>query len=257
MEGLASGSPSAAQAPDGDVVAEGARVLGAASREGIPLRLLGGVAVALRARGSLPASLERRYGDLDFVTSRAGGKRLQRLFRELSYIPHVSFNALNATERLLFFDEHNDRQVDVFVGSFRMCHEIPLEDRLEVDHTSIPLAELLLTKLQVVELNEKDVRDTVALLHQREVAGGDGEALNGERVAHLCAADWGLWRTITHNLAACRARVADYAVDHAAITHGLDDLLGRIEAAPKSRAWRLRARVGERKRWYELPEERA
>jgi hypothetical protein len=238
-------------------VVEGARVLAAAQREGVPLRLLGGVAVALRAPGGLPPTLARSYGDLDFVTSRAGLKRVQQLFRELAYTPHVSFNALNSKERLLFFDERNDRQVDIFVGSFRMCHEIQLDGRLEVDHTSIPLAELLLTKLQVVELNEKDVRDTVALLHEREVAERDGEALNGHQVARLCAGDWGLWRTITRNLAACASRVRDYEVDHAGIAQRFDELQQRIEREPKSRAWRLRARVGERKRWYELPEERA
>jgi hypothetical protein len=232
-------------------------VLDAAAAAGVPLRLLGGVAVRLRARGELPASLERPYGDLDFVAARGGSKDTQRLFRDAGYEPHTSFNALNSKERLLFFDEENGRQVDVFVGSFRMCHEIPLEDRLEVDEISIPLAELLLTKLQVIELNEKDVRDAVALLHDREVGDADGDAINGGRIAELCASDWGLWRTITHNLDTCRQRVRGYAVDHDAIEGSFDGLLERIEAEPKSRAWRLRAKIGERKRWYELPEERS
>jgi hypothetical protein len=231
-------------------------VLDAATAASVPLRLLGGVAVRLRVRGELPASLERSYGDLDFVAARSSSKDTQRLFRGLGYEPHTSFNALNSKERLLFFDEVNGRQVDVFVGSFRMCHEIPLEGRLEVDDTSIPLAELLLTKLQVIELNEKDVRDAVTLLHDREIGDTDGDTINGGRIAELCSSDWGLWRTITHNLDTCRQRVRTYAVDHEAIEGRFDHLLARIHAEPKSRAWRLRAKVGERKRWYELPEER-
>src|SRR5207247_4413147 len=105
----------------------------------------------------------------------------QRFFRDLGYEPHVSFNALNSKERLLFFDEAHGRQVDVFVGSFRMCHQIPLEKRLEVDETSIPLAELLLTKLQVIELNEKTVGDTVAILHDSDLGSEDGRRGNAAR----------------------------------------------------------------------------
>lgn len=208
----------------------------------------------LRARHGLPSSLHRTYGDLDFVTTRGSSGVVQRFFRDAGYEPHVSFNALNSKERLLFFDTEHDRQVDVFVGAFRMCHEIPLGGRVEVDETSIPLAELLLTKLQVIELNEKDVRDAITILHDRELGEGDGETLNAGRVAALCANDWGLWRTITTNLDDCLARAAQYEID---VRDRLAHLVERIEAEPKSRAWRLRAKIGVRKRWYELPEERA
>jgi len=242
---------------DTDVVTEGARVLAAARDAKLPLRLLGGVAVRLRARNGLPNTLQRTYGDLDFVTKKSASGAAQRFFRDLGYEPHVSFNALNSKERLLFFDEENGRQVDVFVGSFRMCHQIPLEKRLEVDETSIPLAELLLTKLQVYELNEKDVRDAVAILHGRELGSEDGETVNADRAAKLCAEDWGLWRTITRNLEACRRQLDAYGADLAPVGDRIGELEERIEAEPKSRAWRLRAKIGERKRWYELPEERA
>jgi hypothetical protein len=242
---------------EADVVTEGARVLSAATAKHLPLRLLGGVAVRLRARNGLPAALERTYGDLDFVTSRRASGDAQRFFRDLGYEPHVSFNALNSKERLLFFDDANGRQVDVFVGSFRMCHQIPLEKRLEVDETSIPLAELLLTKLQVFELNEKDVRDAVAILHGRELGSEDGETVNADRASKLCADDWGLWRTITRNLETCRRELGAYGAELAPVGDKIGELEERIEAEPKSRAWRLRAKVGERKRWYELPEERA
>jgi len=242
---------------DADVVAEGVRVLSAAREQDVPLRLLGGVAVRLRARNGLPAALQRTYGDLDFVTERRASGPAQKLFRELGYEPHVSFNALNSKERLLFFDHEHDRQVDVFVGAFRMCHEVPLEGRIEVDETSIPLAELLLTKLQVIELNEKDVRDAIAVLHDRELGDEDGETVNAGRIARLCCDDWGLWRTITRNLEACRQQAGAYGDDLAGVATRFSELEGRIEAEPKSRAWRLRAKIGERKRWYDLPEERA
>jgi hypothetical protein len=222
----------------------------------VPLRLLGGVAIYLRAPDELPPAFARQYADLDFVTKKKTGGAAAELFRAEGYEAHVAFNALHGGERLLFFDNDNDRQVDVFVGSFAMCHRIPLDERMAVDQTSIPLAELLLTKLQVIELNEKDVRDALALVHDHPVGDHDGDELNGARVAELCAADWGLWRTISQNLTVCRAFADSYEVpDRAVLDERLDDLLERIEAEPKSRAWKLRARIGDRKRWYELPEE--
>jgi hypothetical protein len=207
----------------------------------------------VRSRGLHPA-LTRQYKDLDFATSKRSSGDLQKLLRDIGYEPHLGFNAMNGRERLLFYDDPNQRQVDVFVSSFRMCHEIPLEQRLGVDADTVPLAELLLTKLQIIELNEKDVRDTVALLLEHEVTDDDA-GVNAGQVATLCADDWGLWRTITHNLESVRQHLGGYAVDHGLVSRRLARLQERIEAAPKSRGWRLRAKVGERKRWYELPEE--
>jgi hypothetical protein len=202
----------------------------------------------------LPPALTREYKDLDFATSKKCSGDLQKLLRELGYEPHVGFNAMNGKERLLFYDNPNGRQVDVFVSSFRMCHEIPLEDRLSVDRDTVPLAELLLTKLQIIELNEKDVRDTVALLLEHDVTDDDS-GVNASHVATLCANDWGLCRTISQNLNALRDRVGGYEVDGEAVSSRVGHILERIEAEPKSRSWRMRAKVGERKRWYQLPEE--
>ena len=177
----------------------------------MPVRLLGGVAVRIRASSGLPSSLEREYKDIDVATTRKGSGAVAKLLKEQGYEPHVGFNAMNARERLLFFDEPNRRQLDVFVSSFRMCHEIPLEQRLTVNAGTVPLAELLLTKLQIIELNEKDVRDTVALFHEHEVTGDDS-GVNAARVAELCGADWGLWRTITANLENVRGHLDRYAL---------------------------------------------
>jgi hypothetical protein len=240
-----------------DVVAEGERLLGLASDEGVPMRLLGGVAVRLKAP-ELPAPLQREYKDIDFATTKKAAQAADRLLRDAGYEPHVSFNAMHARERGLYFDEENGRQVDLFIDSFRMCHEIPLGDRLEVEERTVPLAELLLTKLQIIEVNEKDIRDMVLLFHGHPIADHDDGAVNGARIAGLCGSDWGLWRTITANLERCRSHVGDYelpAVDRDRIAQRFDELLARIEAQPKSRGWRLRAKVGERKRWYDLPEE--
>jgi hypothetical protein len=245
------GSPS-------EIVAEGERLVRLAAAADVPLRLIGGVAIRLRARVPVPDSLARAYGDLDFVAARGRSGDVSRFFREAGYEPDGPFNALHGKRRLIFHGGAQGEKVDVFVGEFAMCHRVPFDERLLLEPDTLPLAELLLTKLQIVELNEKDVRDALALLHGHEVAEHDGDAVNGARVAELCASDWGLWRTFTRNVEECRDRVAAYAFpdgDGRGVTARFEALLERIDREPKSRGWRLRARVGERVRWYELPEE--
>ena len=240
-----------------DIVSEGERLLGIASRDGVPLRLLGGIAVRMKAP-SVPPSLDRAYKDIDFAVTKKAGGAADKLLKDAGYEPHVAFNAMHAKERGLYYDEGNGRQVDLFIQSFRMCHEIPLGDRLQVESDTVPLAELMLTKLQIIEVNEKDIRDTVLLFHGHPIADHDDAAVNGAHIAKLCADDWGLWRTITANLDRCRSHVADYelpAEDRERIEGRFDELLQRIEDEPKSRGWRRRAKVGDKKRWYELPEE--
>lgn len=239
------------------VIDEAERLLDQAERGGTTLALLGGVAVRLHAT-EVPASLDREYKDIDFAVPKGRGGDADKLLRAGGYEPEITFNAMMGKERMLFHDTAHGRQVDVFVGSFRMCHEIPFGNRLAAGERTVPLAELLLTKLQIVELNEKDVRDTVLLFHGHDVADHDSDAVNGARIAELCASDWGLWRTITANLARCREHLGDYSLpdaDQERIGGRLDTVLELIEEAPKSRGWKLRAKIGERKRWYELPEE--
>jgi hypothetical protein len=123
---------------------------------------------------------------------------------------------------------------------------------------TVPLAELLLTKLQIVELNEKDVKDALALLHDHQVEEEDGDAINGAHVARLCAADWGLWRTFTANLGSLGDHLGRYDLPDESkerIAGRIQELQARIEEEPKSFGWKMRSKIGDRKRWYQLPEE--
>ncbi len=242
-----------------DMVEEARRIAGEAERENVVLRLLGGVAIRLRApdEGLNPA-FEREYADLDWIVPKGKSAEAQRFFESLGYVPQTRFNAIYGRERLLYFDREHDRQVDVLVGNFKMSHEIPFGDRLALEPVTVPLAELLLTKLQIVQLNEKDVRDALAILHDHPVGESDGEAVNAARVAKLCASDWGLWRTFTANLEALEGHLERYELPAASeerIKSRIRALLERIEREPKSFGWKMRAKIGERKRWYDLPEE--
>jgi hypothetical protein len=241
-----------------DVVEEALRIAERAQQEGLALRLLGGVAIRLRAKDGLLPVFRREYGDSDWITPKGTSSDAQRFFEALGYSPHVRFNAIQGRERLLFFDEQHGRQVDVFVGAFRMSHKIPFGKRLDMEPLTIPLAEMLLTKLQIAEINEKDVLDALALLCDHPVGNEDGDSVNGEHIAALCAGDWGLWRTFTANLQTARGRLERYELseeDKQRIAGRIRELQERIEHEPKSLAWKMRSKIGERKRWYDLPEE--
>lgn len=238
-------------APLTDLVAEAQRILDAA--EDVPLRALGGVAVALSAPGEV--LLPRTYRDIDFVTAAGRGPDVVAAFDELGYAGDQRFNALNGYRRLLFHDAANGRRVDVFVAKFSMCHEIPLARRLTVRARTIPVADLLLTKLQVFALNEKDQRDIINLLHAHPLSE---DGLDAGYVARLLAGDWGLWRTSTMNLDRVRSGLGGYGLapeQEEVVRSRLDDLRRRVDEEPKTARWRLRARVGDRVKWYEEPEE--
>jgi hypothetical protein len=244
--------------PETDVVSEARFVLAASEEQGLGIRLLGGVAVRLHADPSLHPAFDRSYKDIDVVVPRRTAGEIGRMLAELGYEPNQTFNAMNGNRRQLYYDVPNERQLDVFVDRFEMCHAIPLSDRLTIDRISIPLAELLLTKLQVYELNEKDRRDALAILHHHEIEDHDADAVNGAVVATLLAADWGLWRTTTMNLDRAAAAVGEYGLsddERSMLEQRLQELRRRIDEEPKSRKWKLRDRVGDRVRWYEEPEE--
>lgn len=247
-----------ADTPLPQILDEARRLATAALERDIPIRLVGGLAIRIRVDDAFHPGLSREYKDIDFVTLKGRHKAVSRFLEDMGYEPQKQFNAVNGHERLLFHDLANERQLDVFVGAFRMCHEIPIGDRITVDPMTLPLAELLLTKLQIVSLNEKDLRDVIAILHHHEVGDRDGETINAARMAQLCSADWGLWRTCKMNFERVREGIDGYDIapeERVTIEARLDRLWERIDAEPKSRGWRLRDRIGDRKRWYDEPEE--
>jgi hypothetical protein len=178
----------------------------------------------------------------------------------MGYTPNKTFNTLSGDRRQLYYDEARGRQIDVFIGDFEMCHKLPLADRLHVEPLTIPLAELFLSKAQVVKLNRKDVLDLLALLLDHEAGHGDEETINVDLIADLCAKDWGLYTTISMTIQKLRDILAqgDIELDERqtqAIEKCLTTIQKAMDAAPKTMAWKMRAKVGTRVRWYEEVEE--
>jgi len=242
--------------PLADPVAEGRRVVEAATELAVPLRLLGGVAVALRCPSSQVAPLKREYADIDCAVRGDGRDATAEFLTSLGYEPDREFNTLHGQRRLYFRDRSNDRHLDVFVEEANLCHRIPLGKRIGVDPMTLSLADLTVLKLQVMETNEKDYIDICSLFADHELSE-DESGINVSYITSLAASDWGLWRTM--GLVAERSE--RFALDLAGfpgsdrVAERLQGLRSELDAVPKSRRWKLRARVGERVRWYELPEE--
>jgi hypothetical protein len=226
---------------------------------GLPLRLFGGVAIWLRSSERTRAALGRTYGDVDLVAHRRGSRALRDLLEASGYEPERTFNAAHGASRLLYHAADHSFHLDVFLDRFSMSHELDFEPRLELEPLTLPAADLLLSKLQVAEINRKDLTDAAMLLLDHELGEHDrGGQLNASHVSGVCAEDWGLFTTVADNLDALAAVEPELALDEAQrgrLRARVAVLRERIEQAPKSRSWKLRARVGRRKRWYELPEE--
>jgi len=239
-----------------DPVAEGRRIIEAASERGVPLRVLGGVAVAMLCPSSRRPPLARSYADIDFATNSSAKDQVVALLESLGYTGDKEFNMLHGHRRLYFWDERAERQVDVFVDEANLCHRIDLVRRLEAVHLTLSLADLTVLKLQVVETNEKDYLDICAIFTDHQLTSDDS-GVNSAYIAALAACDWGLWRT----LGMVAERAERFALElpefdaAEVVRERLRHLQVELGAAPKSRGWKLRARLGDRKRWYQLPEE--
>lgn len=249
---------------DPDPLAEALRLIELATARGLQVRLMGGLAF----HAVVPdwrARIDRQGRDIDLATRARDRKAVMTLLEEAGYTADRRHNAVHGHKQLYFVDEHRDRPVDVLVERFEMCHVFDLGGRLAAANPTIPLAELLLSKLQIVKINRKDILDALILLTDQPLAPDDS-GINVKRILELTSNAWGWWRTVTDNL----ERLAAFVVEDLqaedldtgrsprfAVADAVVDLRRRIEVAPKSLRWKARSRVGDRVAWYQEPEELA
>lgn len=228
-------------------------------KKGATIRLIGGLAIYYHSPTAANKEFARTYGDIDFFGLSSQTKIIKNVMESLGYTPHERFNALHGERRLLYYDESNGSRIDFLLDYFEMCHKIDLRDRLKIDKVTIPLADLLLTKLQIVELNEKDIKDIMVLLIDHELSDKDeDDHINVKYIARLCSNDWGLEKTIkiTFDKVLEWAKQTTISEHHRnIIISKIDKIRSAIDAEPKSLKWKMRAKVGDKVRWYEIPEE--
>ena len=219
-------------------------------------RLLGGRAVHAVCGESLPAHLRRHSADIDLVIRAGDRKALKTAMAALGCAPEQEFNLLNGKERMIF--HAGATKIDIFIDVFRMCHTLRLGHRLELHPLTLSPADLLLTKLQVFHAERKDLSDSAALLLACGLGAGGLGAIDTGYLAKLLGNDWGFWRTATGTLKTLDDRADEICGERElalALRRHIAELLQALKSAPRSLSWRMRAVIGERSPWYELPEE--
>jgi hypothetical protein len=227
-----------------------------AQKQRAVIRLLGAVAFNIHCPtyGHFQKQAKRHFTDLDFAAYFSNNESIRKTFSKLGFEEDREVAVVFARQRLIYYKPGTELHVDIFFDKLDFCHPIPWANRLEVDSPTIPLAELLLEKMQIVQINPKDVIDTVMLLREHPLNNGDRDTINVNRISTMCAKDWGLWRTVTMNLKKVSEISKEYTWladdDRAVVLDKIEQLLKTIENEPKPTAWNIRNKIGDRVKWY-------
>ena len=235
---------------------EGDRLLASAAADGVVLRLLGALAFAKRCpqHAHLQERLGRAYTDIDFGGYGRQAEGIRRVLTRAGYAEDAMTFVESEGSRMVWNHPGTGLHLDVFLDKLSFCHTVPWKGRLDVDDQTIPLAEMLMQKMQIVQINEKDLIDTIMLLLEHRLTEDDA-GVNIDLVASVCSKDWGWWRTLTMNLVKVKQMAATYAElsdeEQRRVAEQVDAAVGAIEREPKSLGWRMRAKIGDRKKWYQ------
>ena len=230
-------------------------IVQAARERNLLLRVMGDTAVRLRCptASTFPATEDDEI--VEFAARGRQSGEVERLMKERGINPDARFNMLHGSERLRFVDPKAALPIEIFLNGLEAFHRIELADRLELDEITLPLSDLILTLLQVVNFTPQDQKRILALLADHEVGNG-ADMFDAGRVADVCADDWGWYKTVTMNLekAIAAAPSALKAEQAGLVEQRARRMIKAIEEAPKSMGWQVRARLGERRVWYTVPE---
>jgi hypothetical protein len=236
---------------------EGPRLVREGTKRNVHMRLLGAIAFQYHCPkyNYLTAKLHRHLSDIDFAGYGSEKARMDKMMRELGYSDQPMISALFGQQRMIWDNKSNGLHVDVFFDKLEMNHDISFKGRLEIEQTTIPLAEMLLEKLQIVHINEKDIVDSIMLLREHAIGtSAASETIDGSYLAKLLASDWGFYYTATTNLKLVDERVKLYPEltdeDRADVSKKIHELLAIVDGQSKTFAWKLRAQVGPKTKWY-------
>jgi len=242
-----------------ELVSEMNRLITEADANQIHLRAFGGLAIYAHSQNDL-RFFHRDSPDVDFMVPRREWRKLEPFFQQMGYSPHKQFNLLNGSQRQIYYDKVTGHRIDILVGDFEMCHKLPLNGRFRSHPITIPLAELFLSKAQIVELNRKDAFDIISLVLNNDIGDEREGKIGLERIAWLCAHDWGLHKTTSITL----KRVEDLLLaediglsraEREIVLQRVRKIASFLESMPKPVRWKMRNVVGTRLRWYAEVEE--
>jgi hypothetical protein len=241
-----------------DPLPEAVSLVQGAAAAGHKLKILGGLGVRVLCPDFPPR--QRAGQDIDFACLGKERRRVADHLEQAGCEPDKRFNNLNG-DRQMYFTAPSGRPIDLMVDKLSMCHVLDFRPSFGSGSATLDPADLLLSKLQIVELNAKDAHDIFHLLSGVPI-GRDSvrPAIDPDRFGSVLASDWGWWRTVTGSLAKLPGLLAEQPnltpprprYDPLAQAKQLHDV---ADSVPKGLKWKLRSNIGDKVRWYELPEE--
>ena len=243
---------------------EGRRLVEEATKRGVPIRLLGGVAIRMHCVELLDFAKklqrlgegQQEYTDLDFMSYAKYRNKMKDFFNEMGYDKRPTTMSSAATQRQIYFHPKGWFTVDVFFDKLLAAnHPLDFRNRLELDAPTVTPTDLLLEKLQIVFPSEKDVKDSILIFRAHEISESEeNNRINAKAVSELLAADWGFWYTVTTNLNGLKAYVAEFELidesEKKDVTAKIDAVFNTIEKVPKTSGWKMRSMMGTKKKWY-------
>lgn len=244
----------------GDPFETAVRIAREAREQGMPLKLLGGQAVRLLCSDFPHRAREGQ--DMDFASISSAQQAVVEFLGKRGFRGDPRFNLLHGDRQMFFSGPDGVTTIDVIMDQLRMAHVLDFRARIDRMPYTLDVTDLLLSKLQIVEINRKDVHDIFHLLSQFPVRSGDEPGGIGlDRIGKITGEDWGWWRTVTGNLGKL-ALFAQGEYRNLIPEAPKFDPVAQIRmirefcaACPKSYRWKVRARLGDRVRWYQIPEE--
>lgn len=240
-----------------DKINEAKRIIDKAAERGVLLKLIGGLAV--RNHCEIIDFCERDYSDIDFVGLSEQFNGIEKVFSDLGYTHNKDVLLASGGRRMQFISRDGGEHIDVFLDKFEMDHDvIDLKSRLDLEKYTISLSDILLTKLQIHEINEKDIRDILTIL--KDIPDGVEDkpgVVNFKYLAQKCADDWGLYYDVILNIDKCLSLMGDYTLtvqEAEKIKTSLLALKKLIDEEPKTRKWVKRSKIGVRKQWWNIIE---
>jgi hypothetical protein len=176
---------------------------------------------------------------------------------------------MHGRDRTILHHPEGKYSIDVFFDKLSYSHEIhfgsnPASGRLSLDPVTISPTDLVLEKIQIHEINEKDIKDLVTLFASCEASDQEGRGrVSRKHIGQVLAEDWGFWYDANLNLDKVTHFAQRYKEDGKLDSERLETVLTRvndlkkeIEETPKSKQWKKREKIGTKKKWWNDVEER-
>src|SRR5208282_6556693 len=263
-------------AEDQEIIDEAINIANIAESKSVTLRILGALAIRIHITNSVDlfsklgrlGNVNRLFTDADFVAYSKQRHKVRGLFEDQFKFQITSYAILQSKNRIIYSHPDGKFKVDIFFDALNFSHEVrfgnePKNGRLKLDSPTIPLGDLVLEKLQIHEITEKDIKDLIAVLYEHRIGSDqDREMIDAKHIATTLADDWGFWYDANMNLAKVLTLAAGYQTDGLIssdvltnVKDKIDQLKQYVDAEPKSKDWNLRNQVGIKKQWWQGVEE--